>query len=108
MHHFNHLEIPIEIIASLPWHEFQKILQDYVISGLNNLTDSASRPPDYILPKTLKGIFFCLADDAQHFTIHGSLYYDEIDWTAEADYDYKTHTELFSQLSQDLNILLIP
>ncbi|MDR3503635.1 MAG: hypothetical protein P4L79_13745 [Legionella sp.] len=43
-----------------------------------------------------------LADDAQHFSIHGSLYYNEEDWTAGADYDYKDPTELFMRLSEEL------
>lgn len=95
-------EIPIDLIAFYPWDEIQKRLSKLIITGLRNLTDSAGQPPRVVLPKILKGIYFCLADDAQHFSIHGSLYYNEEDWVAGADYDYNDPTELFMQLSDEL------
>ena len=95
-------EIPLYLIAFYPWDEIQKRLSELIITALRNFTDSDGQSPSVVLPKILKGVYFCLADDAQHFSIHGSLYYNEEDWSAGADYDYKDSTELFMQLSDEL------
>ena len=95
-------EIPLSLIARFPWDDIQKILHEFIIIGLNNLTDSDSQPPNPPLPQFIKGVYFCLAEDAYHFSIHGSLYYNENDWAAGTDYDYKESTELFTQLSREL------
>ncbi|MGQ3891071.1 hypothetical protein [Legionella sp. CNM-4043-24] len=97
--------IPFDVIAIFPWDDIQKILSEYIITGLRELTDSAGQSPDVVLPDSIKGVYFCLADDARHFSIHGSLYYNEIDWAAQADYDYKGSNELFTQLSDALRSL---
>ncbi|MFJ1268537.1 hypothetical protein ACD661_08225 [Legionella lytica] len=92
-------EIPLELIALLPWDELQKRLSEYISAGLGNLTDSAGQPPGAVFPKILKGVYFCLGD---YFSIHGSLYYNEVDWAANAAYDYKDSSELFMQLWNEL------
>lgn len=95
-------EIPLELIAFYPWDQIQKILSELIITGLHNFTDSAGQPPGVVLPKIIKGVYFCLADDARHFSIYGSLYYNEEDWAASTDYEYVNSTELFMQLSDGL------
>lgn len=97
-----HEEIPLPLIALFPWNDIQKILSDFIVTGLSNLTDAHGQSPSVVLPQIIKGVYFCLAEDARHFTIHGSLYYDEVDWAAGTDYDYKPCTELFTQLSDAL------
>jgi hypothetical protein len=50
----------------------------------------------------LKGVHFCLADDARHFSLHGSIYYNEEDWAANADYGYSDDMNLLTELSDEL------
>lgn len=95
-------EIPLDVVAIFPWDGIQKILGELIVTGLRDLTDSAGQSPNVVLPKIIKGVYFCLADDARHFSIHGSLYYNETDWSAEAEYDYADSNELFTQLSNAL------
>jgi hypothetical protein len=95
-------EIPLYLIAFFPWDEIQKRLRELIITALRNFTDSAGQSPSVALPKILKGVYFCLADDARHFSAHGSFYYNEEDWAASADYSYQDSAELFMQLSDDL------
>lgn len=100
-------EIPLDLIAFYPWDEIQKSLSELIITGLSNFIDSAGQPPSAVLPKYLKGVYFCLADDALHFSINGSLYYNEADWAAGTDYSYNDNNDLFTQQSKRLASLLM-
>ena len=94
-------DIPLDVLGLFPWNDDQETLGHYIENGLKNLADDFGQPPSTII----KGVYFCLADDARHFSIHGSLYYNEADWAANTYYNYNIDIELFSNLSDELTLL---
>lgn len=95
-------DLPLDLIKLLPWDDFQKIHSEYISVGLNNLKQLPNLSPEDKELKTINGVFFCLADDAMHFSIHGSYYYNEIDWSANATYFFQDDSELYKQISDIL------
>lgn len=89
-------DIHCHLLEDIHWDVTQKKLQQFIITALNHLTDKNQHPPS----EPIKGVYCCLADDGMHFSIHGSLYYREDDWAANADYDYLvTDDEFLNALS---------
>ena len=82
-------------IVGFPWDHYQKMLCNEILRSLNNLKPNSNLP---VIPKEgLRGVYFCLGDDGYHFSIAGSLYFDEIDWAANADFYHKDNLDKYVQ-----------
>lgn len=51
-------EIPLNVVALFPWDAIQKILHEFIILGLNNLTDSDSQTPNPPYPNSSRVFIF--------------------------------------------------
>lgn len=96
--------IPLNTLDLIDWKKSQEILNDFIIWGLSNLQNSANKSP-ISFSKPIKGVYFCLADDAANFSIHGSFYSNESEWAANADFYTRDDFDLFSHLSDKLFFL---
>ena len=86
-------------LLSLSWEEHINTSRTYLQNALNSLERTISletkEPPP---PESLKGVYFCLEDDARALTIAGSMYFDEEDWAANADF-YSDDCELCDRIT---------
>lgn len=99
--------IELNKISLCPWNDYQEQFLSFIVTALTNPIPSQDELQDSILPK-LKGVYFCLGDDGRYFSIHGSLYYNEIDWAANADFDFTSAKEddFLQYLSEELTPFL--
>nr|MBA2650775.1 hypothetical protein [Tatlockia sp.] len=82
--------IDLDKISLCPWDDYHKQFHDSIITSLNNssiISDARQGNNITLLPK-IKGVYFCLGDDGLYFSIHGSQYFNETDWAANADFDF--------------------
>jgi hypothetical protein len=94
-----------EAAATLPWAEYQESLTNCIIKSVNKLSECEDVPPGISIPKTgLKGVYFCIGDDGSSLDIGGSLYFDEEDWAANADFypDSKDASDLLINISKSI------
>lgn len=86
---FSLLETTIEqqfilLEISIDWKDFAEAISTIIKNSLNCLEPIT---PDLDTPDSgLKGLYFCLGDNALSLDIAGSLYYNEMDWAGNADY----------------------
>lgn len=93
-------------LLSFSWEEHINTSKTYLQNALNSLEriislESKELPP----PESLKGVYLCLGDDARSLTIAGSLYFNEEDWAANADFysdDYEL-SDLIINLREQLD-----
>ena len=87
-------------LLSLPLMEHLNLSKIYLQSTLNSLETTICREntKDLDQPISLKGVYICLADDASTLTVAGSLYFDEEDWAANADF-YSDDYDLCDRIS---------
>ena len=88
----------LQQVQSLSWDEQIYLSEIYLPKAIESLkkTDSVGRqgPPK---EGQIKGIYFCLHDDVTDLCLAGSLYFDEEDWAANADY-YPDEINLSDQI----------
>ena len=66
------------------WKTIEEALSTAIKNGLNSLKTDTS---NLTVPDAgLKGVYFCLGDDARSLDISGSLYYNEMDWAGNSDF----------------------
>lgn len=99
-------KLDISKALDLPWEDYQASLSDSVLQSLNNFKKTKGQISDtFISSEGLKGIYFSLGDDGLSLSIGGSLYYNESDWAANADF-YPEKSEnidrLFLLISKNL------
>ncbi|NKB46552.1 MAG: hypothetical protein GKR77_02075 [Legionellales bacterium] len=71
----------------LPWGEYQQALIEDIVKAIDRLEEAETAELNQAIPATgLAGIYFCIGDDGRSFTIGGSLYFNEDDWAANADF----------------------
>ncbi|MBY0273411.1 MAG: hypothetical protein K2X02_08435 [Alphaproteobacteria bacterium] len=78
-------------IQTLPWQEYYEILARYIEETIDSLPNTRTVDNTKEFPSEgLVGLYFCIGDDGRSFCLCGSLYFDEEDWAAQADY-YPEH-----------------
>ena len=76
-----------EDAANLPWAEYQETLTNYIVKYVNCFKKFKAISPEPSIPETgLKGVYFCIGGDGCSLAVGGSLYFDEEDWAANADF----------------------
>ena len=102
------IKINFSTILELPWDNYQKSLATIITKSLYTFKQEALDCNIKIPATGLKGIYFCLGDDAKSLCIAGSLYFNEIDWAANADLyasDDAMATDLISNIVDSLDSL---
>lgn len=83
---FTDLEIFLQQVnsktAGLPWNQNIEILGDAILQSLNSIKSIKDAKG---VNEELKGIYFCLGDDGYSFCLGCSLYFNEMDWAANAE-----------------------
>ena len=99
----NASSLDFDELSAFPWDHYQKKLSALISASFNDFKNmqSTTTPITFIPPEGLKGIYFCLGDDGCSLVIAGSLYFNETDWAANADFDLDT-----DEITQTLNNLL--
>jgi hypothetical protein len=95
-------------IFELPWAEYQKFLSAQIVTAINKFknTQSVNKNNKIYIPKEgLKGVYFCVGDDAFSLGIFGSLYYNEEDWAANAEFDQKIDGKIIVEITNKLKLL---
>jgi hypothetical protein len=90
-------------VLKLPWDNYQKILSDSIeksLDGFKTCTSSHDIPLE-----GLKGNFCWLVNNGSFHSLGGSLYFNEEDLAANAEFDPEgknTHFELFKEIVKNL------
>jgi hypothetical protein len=96
-----------ENAANLPWAEYQEVLTYYIVRSVNDFKKFKTISPEPSIPEAgLKGVYFCIGDDGHSFSVGGSLYFDEEDWAANAD--FYPESEEASSLLQHIAASITP
>jgi hypothetical protein len=90
----------------LSWEEYQDFLSKQIIGVLNNFKNIVSIDKKNRIPKEgLKGIYFCVGDNALSLDIAASLYFNEADWAANADFYQHIDQKMINEIAFKLKRL---
>jgi hypothetical protein len=94
-------------ILQLPWPDAQTKLTALIVESLTHWIVINETP---VPEEGLKGVYFCLGYEGAYLDICGSLYFNETDWAANADFSPRDNGEEILQLMLYLssNLLSIP
>jgi len=71
-------------LSIVSWQKYENKLREAVIESLQKFTPVAA---NNVMPESgLNGVYFCLGDNGGVLQIAGSIYYNEKDWAANADF----------------------
>lgn len=94
-------------IEGVSWNHYQTTLSNIITKEFQSfkVTKSCSDKTSFIPSAGVKGVYFCLGDDGYSLSISGSLYVNESDWAANAEF-YPQAVEypdkIFHHISKEL------
>jgi len=74
-------------LMGLPWRKYSKTMGKILHNYFKNFKSTLGFDTNSHIPKEgVKGVYICLGGDARNLFVAGSLYFNEEDWAANADF----------------------